>query len=267
MKKYKIHPLIDEDKQKIARRYHNEHLLVNIISSVVSIAILLLIIRFQISQKIFGIITDLINLRIIQAFLYFIVFYSLYFLISLPFGFISGYKIEHKYNFSTQTMKEWIKDELKSFFIGLILGLVVFEFLYFITYRSPRLWWLHLGLLMTIFSVILVNLLPVLILPLFYKTTQLPDGELKNKIKDICEKTGMKIEGVFTINLSSKSKKANAFVSGLGNTKRILLGDTLLSRYNEDEIIVTLCHELTHYQQHHIWYLIFWNSIITFLIF
>ncbi len=267
MKRNKSHPLIDEAKQKIARKYHKENRIVDITSLVVSIIILILIIKFQISQKFFDIIAGITHLRIIQALIYFIVFYSLYFFISLPFGFISGYKIEHKYNFSTQTLKEWLNDEIKSFLIGLILGLIIFEILYFITYKSSGLWWLYLSLLMILFSVVLVNLFPILILPLFYKTTPLTDEDLKNKIKEICEKEKLNIEGIFTINLSSKSKKANAMVVGLGNTKRILLGDTLLSKYNEDEIIVTLCHEITHYQKHHIWYLMLWNSIITFLIF
>ncbi|MGB9720998.1 MAG: M48 family metallopeptidase [bacterium] len=263
MKRHRTHSLIDEEKQKIARKYRKEHLIVSIVSSVVSIVILVLIIKFQVSKIFFAGISDLTDSRILQAFLYFLAFYLLYFLISLPFGFIGGYKIEHKYNFSTQTSREWFKDEVKSFFVGLILGLIVFEILYFVTYESPRLWWLYLSLLMILFSVVLSNLFPVLILPLFYKTTPLTDGDLKDKIKEICDRAKMTIEGIFTINLSSKSTKANAMVTGLGNTKKILLGDTLISKYNEDEIIVTLCHEIAHYQQHHIWYLILWNSIIT----
>ncbi len=230
-------------------------------------AILLLIIKFQISQNFLGVITDITDSRIIQALLYFIVFYFIYFLISLPFGFIGEYKIEHKYNFSTQTLKEWFKDEIKSLFVGLILGLIVFEILYLITHHYSKLWWLYLSLLMILFSVVLANLFPVLILPLFYETTPLTDGNLKDRIKEICEKVKMKIEGIFTINLSSKSTKANAMVTGLGNTKKILLGDTLISKYNEDQIIVTLCHEITHYQQHHIWYLILWNAIIMIISF
>ncbi|MEO0185684.1 MAG: M48 family metallopeptidase [candidate division WOR-3 bacterium] len=267
MRKKKFHPLIDEEKQQIARKYHKEHRVVNVVSSAVSIVILLLIIGFQISQKFFGVITDISDLRIIQAFLYFVVFYSVYFLISLPFGFIGGYRIEHKYNFSTQTIKGWFMDEIKSFIVGLVLGLIVIEVLYLITFSCPKLWWLYLSILMILFSVVLANLFPVLILPLFYKTTPLADGNLKERIKEICGKAKMKIEGVFTINLSSKSTKANAMVVGLGNTKKILLGDTLISKYNENEIIATLCHEITHYQQHHIWYLILWNSIITFIVF
>ncbi len=267
MKRIRSHPLIDEEKQRIARRYHNEHLFVNIISSVASIAIIILIIKFQISQKFFYLITDLTDSRIVQASLYFIAFYCLYFLISLPFGFFSGYKIEHKYNFSTQTLKEWVKDQIKSFFIGLILGLVLFEILYFINLRFVHYWWFYLSILMIFFSIVLANLFPILILPLFYKTTPLEDGDLKNRIKEICEKAKIKIEGIFVINLSSKSTKANAMVVGLCNTKKILLGDTLISKYSADQVVVTLCHEITHYQQHHIWYLILWNSLITITVF
>jgi len=267
VKNRRWHPLIDQEKQKIARRYHNEHLLLSLISSGVSIIIIIIIIKFQISQKFFVIIMGLTSLRVLQAFLYFLAFYLLYAIISLPFSYISGFKVEHKYNFSTQTIKDWFGDELKSFFVGLILGIIIFEILYLITYYAPDLWWFYLSLIMILFSVVLANLAPVLILPLFYKTTPIADGDLKNCIKEICENAGIKIKGVYTINLSSKSTKANAAVVGLGNTKKILLGDTLITKYNEDEILVTLAHEITHYQGQHIWYLILWQSIIMLVMF
>ncbi len=263
MKKHKYHPLIDEEKQKVAHRYHNEHLLVNLLSSFISILMLILIIRFQISQKFFLMVAAINGSRFFQAFIYFVAFYTFYALIALPFSFLGGFKIEHKFNFSTQRITDWFKDEIKSFFVGLILGVVVFETFYMVTYYFTTFWWLWLAIIMVFFSVILANLFPVLILPLFYKTKPFAEGDFKNRIKEICERAGIAVGGIYTIDLSSKSTKANAAVVGLGNTKRILLGDTLLSGYDEEEVLVTLCHEITHYQKHHIWYLIFYQSLIT----
>lgn len=267
MRNDRWHPLIDREKQQIARRYHNEHFLLSLISTSVSVIIIIAIIKLQISQKVFEIITALTFSRFLQVFFYFTFFYLLYSIIILPFSYIGGFKIEHKYSFSTQTLKAWFCDEIKSFFVGLVLGVLVMEVLYAITFYAPDMWWLYFSLIMIVFSVVLSNLAPVLILPLFYKTMPVPDGSLKNRIKEICEKADINIEGVYTINLSSKSKKANAAVVGLGNTKKILLGDTLLAKYDENEILVALAHEITHYQEHHIWYLILWQSIITLVIF
>ncbi|OPX18379.1 hypothetical protein BXT86_01600 [candidate division WOR-3 bacterium 4484_100] len=120
---------------------------------------------------------------------------------------------------------------------------------------------------MIIFSVILANLFPVLVIPLFYKTSPLTDEEVTQKIYNLCERANLKIKGLYTINLSSKTKKANAAVVGLGNTKRILLGDNLLNNFELDEILSALAHEITHYQEHHIWWLIIWQSAITFVLF
>ena len=115
--------------------------------------------------------------------------------------------------------------------------------------------------------VILANLFPVLILPLFYKTSPIEDEDLKKRIEEICGRIKINLQGIFSINLSSKSTKANAAVIGLGNTKKILIGDTLIADYTEDEIMSVLTHEITHYKEHHIWWLILWQSLVTVVLF
>jgi STE24 endopeptidase len=145
--------------------------------------------------------------------------------------------------------------------------LIVFELIYLIIPAAPTLWWLWLSLIMVGFSVILTNLFPVVILPLFYKSTPLDDDDLKKKISDLCDKAQLRIRGIFSINLSSKTTKANAAVTGLGNTKRILVGDTLLAKYSADETLSALAHEIVHYREHHTWWLILWQSLITVIMF
>jgi STE24 endopeptidase len=175
--------------------------------------------------------------------------------------------LEHRYHFSTQHFKAWFSDWLKSFLVGFLLGALVFEAIYLITAASPHLWWLWLSFIMIIFSVILANLFPVIILPLFYKTSPIEHESLKKRIEDVCAQTHINIRGIFSINLSSKSRKANAAVVGFGNTKQILLGDTLIADYTEDETIAALVHEITHYKEHHIWWLMLWQSLITVAMF
>lgn len=258
-----MHPLIDPEKQKIARRYKNDHMKVGIASYIVSGILLAALVFFKISPWFCSVLGSFIGSRFLIAFFYFAALFVAYTKICFPFSYLDGFRIEHKYNFSTQNLRAWLADEIKSFFVGFLLGLLVFEVIYAVTLYAPSLWWLWLSLIMIGFSVVLANLFPVLILPLFYKTAPIENVALKERIADVCQRTGIMLQGVYAINLSSKSTKANAMVVGLGNTKKILLGDTLLTDYTEDEIISVLCHEITHYREKHIWQLIAWQSLVT----
>jgi STE24 endopeptidase len=164
-------------------------------------------------------------------------------------------------------VRGWLIDWVKSFLVTYIIGLIVFIVIYLVIPAAPSWWWLWLSLIMIGFSVVLANIFPVLILPLFYKTRTLEDDDLKKDISDLCTQAGLRISGVFTIDLSSKTTKANAAVAGLGNTKRILLGDTLLSKYEKDEVLSALAHEIVHFREHHTWWLILWQSLITIAMF
>lgn len=262
-----MHPLIDREKQSLARKYRKDHLRVNIISYIISAVFLFALLYFDISRNFVGFLNTFLGPRFFIILAYFIGLYIIYSVISLPFTYIEGYKIEHKYGFSTQDFKAWLKDWIKSFFVSFLLGAIVFEIIYLVTNISPTLWWLWLSVIMIIFSVILANLFPVLILPLFYKTSPIENDDLRSKIKDICKQTKINVRGIFSINLSSKSTKANAAVVGLGNTKRILIGDTLIADYTEEEILSVLTHEITHYREHHVWWLILWQSCTTVVMF
>lgn len=208
-----------------------------------------------------------IGIRFFVILCYFVVVYVVYNFLQFPLAFISGFVIEHKYGFSTQHFAAWFLDWVKSLLIGLVLGGLVVEVIYFITYLAPHWWWLLLSLIMVFFNVVLVNLFPVLILPLFYKTSPITREGVADKINKLCTSAGMSVRSIESIDLSSRSTKANAAVVGLGNTKRILLGDTLLTGYSEDEIIAVLAHEITHYVEHHVWWLIVWQSMITLMLF
>jgi STE24 endopeptidase len=185
----------------------------------------------------------------------------------LPFGYAEGYVIEHKYGFSTQNRRAWFIDWLKSLLVTYVIGLLIFEIIYLLIPASPDLWWLWLSFIMIAFSVILTNIFPVLILPLFYKSSVIQDDELKEEITELSRRAGVGIKGVYSIDLSSKTTKANAAVVGLGNTKRILIGDTLLSKYQRGEILSAVAHEIVHYSEHHMWWLILWQSVITMSMF
>ncbi len=163
-----------------------------------------------------------------------------------------GFRLEHRFNLSNQKLKSWIWDEVKGFLVGLILGSIAVELLYFIIRQSPQYWWLVAwGVFLGLF-VLLAQLAPVILFPIFYKFEPLQDEELKSRLVALGERAGTRVRGVYKWNLSEKSKKANAALTGLGNTRRIILADTLLDQYSPDEIEAVLAHELGHHVHKHI---------------
>lgn len=177
-----------------------------------------------------------------------LVFGGIYFLIDLPLGYYSGYILPHRYDLSNQSLGEWFLDQAKGVLVGGILGLVVIEIVYFVLRVSPDLWWLWTGLILLLFNVILANLAPVLLMPLFFKFTPLEEehSQLVARLMNLADRAGTKVRGIYKFDMSRRTKAANAAVTGLGNTRRILLGDTLIDEFSDDEIETVLAHELAH---------------------
>ena len=263
----RTHPLIDEERQKIARSYRRDNMLLSVGSLIISTLFLAAILFFEVSEGFVELLSEYVDVRSLIAALYFSVLFATFSFLTLPFGYGEGDVIEHKYGFSRQARRGWLVDWLKSFFVTYVIGLLVFETIYLLIPASPTLWWLWFSLIMIGFSVILTNIFPVVILPLFYKSSPLEDEELSKEITDLCGRVGVGVRGVYSLNLSSKTTKANAAVVGIGNTKRILIGDTLLSKYRKDEILSAVAHEIVHYSERHMWWLILWQSISTLIMF
>jgi STE24 endopeptidase len=177
-----------------------------------------------------------------------LVFGGIYFLIDLPLGYYSSYILPHRYDLSTQTLKGWIGDQVKGVLVGGVLGLLVIEIVYYVLRISPNLWWLWAGLILLFFNVILANLAPVLLMPLFYKFVPLEEehADLVARLLNLAERAGTRVRGVYKFDMSRRTKAANAAITGLGNTRRIILGDTLIEEFTPDEIETILAHELGH---------------------
>jgi STE24 endopeptidase len=197
----------------------------------------------------------------VQALIYLLVLSLAYEIVTTPLGYY-GYLLSRRYGLSTMTLKGWLADLFKGLGIGLVFEVAAVEVVYLLLAAQPRLWWLWVAIVLLFFTVIMANLAPVLILPLFYKFTPLPDGELKDRLLALADHAHTRVRGVFTMHLSSKTTAANAALMGLGNTRRIVLGDTLLDRYTPDEIEVVLAHELGHHVHRDIWKLIISQSLI-----
>lgn len=186
-----------------------------------------------------------------------------YTIITSPLSYYSGFVLPHRYGLSTMTLRAWLVDQLKGFALSLVFEVVVVEVIYLLLTVQPQLWWLWVALILLFFSVVMANLAPVLLLPLFYKFSPLPDGDLKQRLVALADHAHTRIQGVFTMHMSSKTTAANAALMGLGNTRRIVLGDTMVDRYTPDEIEVVLAHELGHHVHRDIWKLIVSQSLFT----
>lgn len=173
-------------------------------------------------------------------------------IIFLPVNYYSGFYLEHKYKLSNQTFGKWVWENIKGLLVSSAIGLPLLLFFFFVLNKYDDLWWLPLAIGMFFFSVILAQLIPIVILPIFYKVIPLENENLKMKISNLAVQAGIKVENIYSFNMSKNTKKANAAFTGLGKTKRILLGDTLLNNYSEDEIETVIAHELGHYKKKHI---------------
>jgi len=194
-------------------------------------------------------ITGLTQQPLLVVALYAFVFGGIYALLDAPLSYYRGFALPHRYGLSTQTLRAWLWDQVKGAAIGGALGLVLLEVMYALLRLSPVWWWLWTGLALLLFTVILSNLAPVLIFPLFYKFTPLEDEDLAARLTRLAERAGTRVRGVYRFDMSSKTLEANAALAGLGSTRRIILGDTLLDNFSADEIETVLAHELGHHVQ------------------
>jgi len=174
----------------------------------------------------------------------------------LPLDFLRGFWLEHRYGLSNLTLAGWVKDQLKGLAVGGTLALLAVEFLYAAMRRWPERWWILCAIVFMAFFVLLANLAPVLIFPIFFKVKPLENPSLTERLLELSRRAGTRVRGVFEWKLSEKSKKANAALMGLGNTRRIILSDTLLAQFQDEEVEAVLAHEFGHHVHRHIFRLI-----------
>jgi len=176
-----------------------------------------------------------------------------------------GFWLERRFKLTPQRFRSWLWDETKGFLVSLVLGSVVVQLFYFTIRQWPQNWWLLAWALFMVLFVLLAQLAPVVLFPIFYKFEPLEDEELRRRLVVLSEHAGTRVRGVYRWRLSEKSKKANAALTGLGRTRRIILADTLLDHYTPDEIEAVLAHELGHHVHRHILKSIFVQAGITFV--
>jgi STE24 endopeptidase len=181
---------------------------------------------------------------------------------SLPIGFYGGFFLERRYGLSRQPLGEWFGDQLKAFALNVAFGAVAASIVYFFVRRSAAGWWLPTGVVFALLIVGLANLAPVLLMPLFYGMKPLERDSLRGRLLSLAERAGARVLGVYEWGLGKQTRKANAALVGLGRTRRILVSDTMLAEYSDDEIEVVLAHELAHHVHGDIWKGLAFESVL-----
>lgn len=169
--------------------------------------------------------------------------------VTLPLSYYRGFVLPHRFELSTQDLGEWVIDQLKAAGVSVALGAPLLVGLFALIRAAPDGWWAWAALLYTLVTAVLAALAPVLLLPIFFELTEVPEEHepLRERLVALAEAAGTKIEGVFQIDMSRRTKAANAALTGLGRTRRVLLGDTLLESFEAEEIESVLAHELAHH--------------------
>ena len=173
-------------------------------------------------------------------------------LLSFPLDWVRGFRLEHRFGLSTQTFGDWLKDYAKQAALAAGMGLLVVETLSFLFRSAPERWWIWAAAAWIAWEILLTRMGPILLIPLFYKQEPLETGSVRQRLEGLLARCGTQVQGIFSVNLSRTTRKANACLCGLGRSRRVLVSDTLLSQYPPEEIEAVLAHELGHHRLGHI---------------
>ena len=245
--------MTDSDR---VRNYHRTGRILSVTGYVVDLALLLILLFSGLTIALRNVGMNYSTRPSLALLIYLGLFGIISQVVSLPQDFLSGYWLEHRYGLSNLTLAGWMKDQLKGLAVGGTLGVLAMEFLYAGIRHWPEHWWIVCAIVFIGFVVLLANLAPVIIMPIFFKFKPLDNAPLTERLLELSRRAGTRVKGVFEWKLSEKSKKANAALTGLGNTRRIILSDTLLEQFQDEEVEAVLAHELGHHVHHHIFQMI-----------
>ena len=201
----------------------------------------------------------------VQVAIFAVVFGGISSILALPLSYYNEIVLPHRYGQSNQTPRDWVLDQLKSLPISAVFGLLAVEAIYAVLRAYPATWWLWAAGIMLFFSVVMSILAPVVFMPLFNKFEPLGEehAELAQRLMALAQRARTRVRGVYQFDMSRRTKAANAALTGLGGTRRIILGDTLLNEFTADEIETVLAHELGHHVHKDIPLLIAFDTLVT----
>ena len=254
-----------DERDRRAKKYSRTHQILSLTGSIIFFAVLIILIFTGLSKEIENIAFNYTSNNYLALLIFLGIIGVGQGLINFPLDFYSGYILEHKYDLSNQTIAGYFKEKLKGFVLGIVIGIPLMLAFYYILSNSGEMWWLVLGIVMFVFSILLGRIAPTVIMPLFYKFVPVENEDIKNRLLELCKKTGVKVQGIFTFDMSKNTKKANAAFTGMGKSRRIILGDTLMNNFSVSEIETVFAHEVGHYTKRHILKMMTVSTLVTFL--
>jgi STE24 endopeptidase len=237
-------PVLDPEKQKKAREYTGIRRRLGFLDTGITLILLLILVFTGVSRWFAGLFEWP---EIATAVVFFLVVIVGYEVLTAPLSYYRGFTLPHRYGISIQKLKSWLGDLAKGGAIGIVLGSAAVAVVYAFLLRFPEIWWLLAWVLMLAVSVLMSIIAPVFLVPLFYKVKPLADSELKTMLEKLARKAGAEVHGIFVLEFSSKETSANAALMGLGQTRRIVISDTLIQQYSAPEIEVVTAHEIGHH--------------------
>lgn len=244
--------IYDEEKYKKQQAYTRENHRFGMLTGSLNMALTLAMFLLFGFALVDGWVWDITSSAIIAALLFFGILMFASDLINTPFSVYDTFKIEQKYGFNTTTPKTFIFDKLKGWVVSAVIGGGLLALVIFIYQKTGDLFWISAWIVISAFSIFMAMFYSNLIVPLFNKQTPLEEGELRNAISEFSKKVGFKLDNIFVIDGSKRSTKANAYFTGLGAKKRIVLYDTLINDLSTEEIVAVLAHEIGHNKKKHV---------------
>lgn len=242
--------IIDEEKLKKINQYTLHKTSFSLVETITGKMVFLFIILSGLLPWLSGILKDVHF--VLAGLVFFAIPGLLGSLVDLPFDFYHVFVIEEKYGFNTRTLKTWLLDLLKSMLVIVVLGTFLLSLLLVMVKYAGHTWWIWAWLIFFSFQLLMSVLYPTVIAPIFNKFTPLENSGLSEKIGRLAEEEGFTLKGVFQMDATKRSRHTNAYLSGLGKAKRIVLFDSLLEAHEDDEILAVLAHEMGHLKRNHI---------------
>ena len=245
--------LYDDEKYRKQQAYSMENRKVNLLTTTLSMFLTLGFFAFGGFSWLDGVVRNMTGSYVLRSLFFFGFFFVVEFILSLPFSIYSTFSIEERYGFNKSTPKLFAADTIKSFLLSAVINgglLVLATWIYTV---SPEWFWLISFVVYLLITLFFQYFYSELIVPLFNKQTPLEEGPLRESIEAFARKTGFELENIYVMDESKRTTKANAYFSGFGKKKRVILFDTLIQQLTIDEIVGVLAHEIGHYKKRHLW--------------
>jgi len=247
-----VKDIYDEQEYQKQQAYEKANYRFSMLSSSFSFALMFLMVLFAGFALVNNLALSVSVNPILTALAFFGILMLAFDLLTTPFSIYDTFVIEEKFGFNKTTPKTFVLDKLKGYLLGAIIGGGLMALIIYIYQLTTTNFWIYTWIVITGFSVFMVLFYSNLIVPLFNKQTPLPEGELKSAIEDFSAKVGFKLDNIYVIDGSKRSTKANAYFTGFGAKKRIVLYDTLIADMTTNELVAVLAHEIGHYKKHHV---------------